>query len=90
MFAKVESHCEVGVKYDATSSGGSNYGATSKKHVDRVGDDVAGLQADNPAAKVPIDLVTASESGLDSDLTPGGAEFQIPRIAKARGVYRRG
>ena len=72
--------------YDPTSSGGSNYAATSKKYVDRVAGDVAGLQADNPGAQVPIDLVTASGSGLDPDLTPSGAAFQIPRIAKARGI----
>lgn len=72
--------------YDATSSGGSNFAATSKKYVDRVTSDVAGLQGGNPAVQVPIDLVTTSGSGLDPDLTPAAAEYQISGIAKARGV----
>jgi len=72
--------------YDPTSSGGSNYAATSKKYVDRVTGDLTALQAENPKAQVPIDLVTTSGSGLDPDLTPAGAAFQIPRIAKARGI----
>lgn len=72
--------------YDATSSGGSNYGPTNSKYIDRVESDVAELQKQNPATPVPIDLVTASGSGLDPDITPAAAEFQIPRVARERGI----
>lgn len=72
--------------YDATSSGGSNYGPTNSKYIDRVESDVAELQKQNPAMPVPIDLVTASGSGLDPDITPAAAEFQIPRVARERGI----
>lgn len=72
--------------YDASSSSGSNYGPTNKKYADQVASDSASLQAENPGVPVPIDLVTRSASGLDPDITPAAAAFQIPRIAKARGV----
>lgn len=72
--------------YDPTSSGGSNYGPTNSKYIDRVERDVAELQKENPGVPVPIDLVTASGSGLDPDITPAAAEFQIPRVARERGV----
>jgi K+-transporting ATPase ATPase C chain len=76
----------IAVPYAADNSGGSNAGPTSKALVDRVKDDSAKLQAENPNVPVPVDLVTTSASGLDPDITPAGAEFQIPRVAKARGI----
>jgi len=76
----------AGNGYDAANSGGSNLGPTNQKLVDRVKADVARLQAENPGQLVPVDLVTTSASGLDPDLTPAGAEFQVPRIARERGL----
>lgn len=72
--------------YDATSSGGSNYGPANSRYITRVERDVAELQKQNPGVAVPIDLVTASGSGLDPNITPAGAEFQIPRVARERGI----
>jgi K+-transporting ATPase ATPase C chain len=71
---------------NASNSGGSNYGPTSKALVDRVKGDSDLLAATNPQAKVPVDLVTTSASGLDPDITPAAALFQIPRVAKVRKV----
>ena len=70
--------------YDPTQSQGSNLAPTNKALLDRVSANVQALQAENPNAPIPIDLVTASASGLDPDISPAAAEFQIPRVAKER------
>jgi K+-transporting ATPase ATPase C chain len=70
--------------YDPTQSGGSNLAPTNKALLDRVSASVQTLHAENPNAPIPIDLVTASASGLDPDISPAAAEFQIPRVAKER------
>jgi K+-transporting ATPase ATPase C chain len=74
----------AGNGYDAANSGGSNYAPTNKKLIDRVAGDVAAYQPEHPGADVPIDLVTASASGLDPDITPAAAEFQVARVARER------
>jgi K+-transporting ATPase ATPase C chain len=72
--------------YNAANSGASNAGPTSKALIERVQADVATLKAENPNAAVPVDLVTTSASGLDPDITPAAALFQVPHVAKARGL----
>jgi K+-transporting ATPase ATPase C chain len=72
--------------YDAAGSGGTNYGPTSKKLIDRVKADAEKLQTENPGKPVPVDLVTTSASGLDPHLSLAAAEFQVPRVARERGM----
>jgi K+-transporting ATPase ATPase C chain len=76
----------VPAPYNAANSGGSNLGPTSKALNDRIKEDVDKLKAENPSSPVPIDLVTTSASGLDPDISPEGALFQVPRVAKARNM----
>ncbi len=76
----------AGSGYDATNSGGSNLAQSNKYLVDRIQGSIDKLAAENPGHPVPIDLVTTSGSGLDPDITPDAATFQIPRVARARGI----
>ena len=76
----------VSAPYNAANSGGSNLGSTSKALADRLKEDVDKLRGENPNAAVPVDLVTTSASGLDPNVSPEAAQFQVPRVAKARNL----
>lgn len=76
----------AGVGYDATSSGGTNWGPTNHLLIDRVKVNATSLKKENPNSLIPVDLVTASASGLDPDISPASAHFQISRVARARNV----
>ncbi len=76
----------VAAPYNASNSMGSNLGPTSKALADRLKEDVDTLKNENSSAQIPVDLVTTSGSGLDPDISPAAALFQVPRVAKARGV----
>ena len=76
----------VPAPYNGANSGGSNLGPSNKALIDRVKGDLAKLQKENPGTPVPIDLVTTSASGLDPEISPAAALFQVPRVAKARNV----
>ncbi|HEY1923906.1 MAG TPA: potassium-transporting ATPase subunit KdpC [Candidatus Acidoferrum sp.] len=74
----------AGTGYDASQSSGSNFAPTNHQLLDRVKSDVEKLQAENPNAPIPVDLITSSGSGLDPEISPAAAEFQVPRIARER------
>jgi len=76
----------AGNGYDAANSGGTNYASTNQKLIDRVRADAAALHQENPSEAIPVDLLTTSASGLDPDISPAAAEFQIPRVAHERGI----
>lgn len=76
----------AGNGYDAANSGGTNYAATNQKLLDRVQADAKALHEENPGQPIPVDLITTSASGLDPEISPAAAEFQVPRVARERGV----
>jgi K+-transporting ATPase ATPase C chain len=76
----------AGNGYDATNSGGTNLAPTNQKLIDRVQADAKSLHEENPAQPIPADLITTSASGLDPEISPAAAEFQIPRLARERGL----
>jgi K+-transporting ATPase ATPase C chain len=76
----------AGAGYDASQSGATNLGPTNRQLLDRVKADVEKLHAENPSAAIPVDLVTVSGSGLDPEISMAAAQFQVPRVARARGM----
>ena len=76
----------AGNGYDAANSGGTNYAPTNQKLIDRVQADAKALHEENPTQPIPVDLITTSGSGLDPEISPAAAEFQIPRVARERGM----
>ncbi|HEY3975293.1 MAG TPA: potassium-transporting ATPase subunit KdpC [Candidatus Sulfotelmatobacter sp.] len=76
----------AGNGYDAANSGGTNFGPTNQKLIDRIQTDAKNLHKENPAQPIPVDLITTSASGLDPEISPAAAEFQIGRVARERGV----
>jgi potassium-transporting ATPase KdpC subunit len=76
----------AGNGYDAANSGGTNLASTNQKLIDRVQADAKSLHEENPARPIPVDLITTSASGLDPEISPAAAEFQIPRVAHERGL----
>ncbi len=76
----------AGNGYDAANSGGTNLAPTNQKLIDRVRSDAGALHQENPGQAIPVDLITTSASGLDPEISPAAAEFQIPRVAKERGL----
>lgn len=76
----------AGNGYDGANSGGTNLGPTNQKLIDRVRADAAALHQENPSEPVPVDLLTTSASGLDPEISPAAAEFQVPRVARERGL----
>jgi len=76
----------AGNGYDAANSGGTNYAPTNQKLIDRVQADAKTLHDENPSQPIPVDLITTSASGLDPEISPAAAEFQVPRVAHERGM----
>jgi K+-transporting ATPase ATPase C chain len=76
----------AGNGYDASNSSGTNLGPTNQKLIDRIQADAKALHEENPVQPVPVDLITTSASGLDPEISPAAAEFQVPRIARERGL----
>ena len=76
----------AGTGYDAANSGGTNFASTNQKLIDRVRADASVLHQENSDQPIPVDLITTSASGLDPEISPAAAEFQVPRVARERGV----